>query len=43
MLTGVASYLADMYREGKVTEAKLESAVTKGWIAEEEKNEIIGT
>jgi len=43
MLTGVASYLADMYREGKITEAKLDNAVTKGWITTEEKNEIIGT
>ena len=42
MLTGVASYLNDMYQEGKLTETKLDSAVSKGWITEEEKNEIIG-
>ena len=41
MLTGVAGYLNDMYQEDKITETKLDNAVAKGWITEEEKQEIV--
>lgn len=33
--------LRRLYREGKIDEAGLESAVEKGWITEEQKNQII--
>jgi len=41
MLKGIANYLNDMYQEGKITEAKLDNAVAKNWITEEEKQEIV--
>ena len=41
MLTGVANYLKDMYKENKITKEKLDNAVAKGWITEEEKRNIL--
>ena len=31
-----------LYHEGKIGEAELNNAVAKGWITEEQKNEIMG-
>lgn len=33
--------LRRLYREGKIDESGLESAVEKGWITEEQKNQIM--
>jgi len=41
MLTGTAAYLQEMYEDGKITETKLDNAVSKDWITSEEKQEII--
>ena len=34
-------YLKELYREGKISEAGLDNAVSKGWITEEEKQKIV--
>lgn len=34
--------LKRLYQSGKLDEAGLENAVTKGWITEEQKKEIMG-
>ena len=33
--------LLRLYKEGKLTEEKLDNAVIKGWITEEQKQEIL--
>ena len=37
------STLLRLYKEGKLTEVALTNAVTKGWISEEQKAEIIAS
>ena len=34
-------YLKSLYQEDKISEAGLDNAVSKGWITEEEKQEIV--
>lgn len=40
-MNGRARYLKKMYQAGRITEAHIDNAVSKGWITEEEKNEIL--
>lgn len=40
-MTGKARYLKDLYNNGKISDSSLENAVTKGWISEDEKIQII--
>jgi len=34
-------YLKELYQEGRISEAGLDNAVSKGWITEEQKQEIV--
>ena len=34
-------YLKSLYQKGKISEVGLDNAVSKGWITEEEKQEIV--
>ena len=38
----IYDYLKTLYDLGKITDVHLANAVAKGWITEEQKNEIIG-
>ncbi|MGV9141408.1 MAG: XkdX family protein [Promethearchaeota archaeon] len=41
MLSGKGRYLKKLYEAGKITENELDNGVEKGWVTEEEKEEIL--
>jgi len=43
MLSRRARYLKNLYDKNIISEASLDNAVTKGWITEVEKNEILSS
>lgn len=40
-MTGKARYLKSLYNEGKIDEVNLDNAINRGWITQEEKEEIM--